>query len=1222
MHHEPIDEKAIFNSARRIAAREERVAYLQQVCGHAPEAMQRIAELLRVYDQENSFLESPPFVPGTTIDSLAVAERSGTLIGHYKLLEQIGEGGFGVVFMAEQQQPVRRKVALKVLKPGMDTRQVVARFEAERQALAIMDHPNIARVHDGGATASGRPYFVMELVKGIPITEFCDQNKLTTRQRLELFVPLCQAVQHAHQKGIIHRDLKPSNVLVSVHDTTPVIKVIDFGVAKALGQELTDKTLFTGFAQMIGTPLYMSPEQAGQSGLDIDTRSDIYSLGVLLYELLTGTTPFTHERLGEVGFDELRRIIREEEPPRPSTRISTLGQAASTLSAQRQSDPKKLSQLLRGELDWVVMKCLEKDRNRRYETASALAADVERYLADEAVQACPPTAGYRLRKFLRRNKGPVLAAAVVVLALMGGVVGTTAGLLKAWRERDAKENARKEAAEQADIAAAVNDFLQKYLLRQVSGWQQADWLLEPDPDLKVRTLLDRAAAGIGERFRDKPLVAAAIHRTIGGAYRDVGEYEQAIRHLTAARELFETHRGTDHPDTLAAMDNLAMAYLRDGRIAEARKLYEQVSEQRAQQLGPDHRDTLTTLHDLAWTYLSAGETADAIEQLERLRDRQSENLGPDHPDMLRTLNHLAWAYRTAGRTADAIPLFEHVRERELRQFGPNHPGTLATLNNLAVSYENAGRIADAVALLEQVRERAVKHLGPDDPGTLNTLNNLAQAYQAAGRPAQALPLAEEALKRRRGKFGPLHPETLKAMSILATIYRDAGRPDEALPLLEEALKGRQDKLGRDHPSTLTSMNNLALAYRDAGRGKEALVLLEEAFQLGKSREGPDHPHTLGKMINLAQQYWDAGWQTRAVALLEEARKLSHARSGPDHPQTLAAMARLADAYRATNRLSEALALFEQTAAKQKAKLGPDHPDTLETLRSLASGYSAAGKTTEAISLFEQVRDAQVKKLGPNHPTIQRTLNDLGVAYWRAKQLDKSIPLFEQLLTVQRKKLGEEHPNTLNTLANLGVNYRDAGQLVKAIRTWEQLHHRARTYSFSRGIGDGLLDAYIRVEKTKEASSLVKENIAAARETLAKNSLPLAAALGRNGFALLRLKAWLDAEPILRECLAIREAKEPDAWTTFYTRSMLGKALVGQKKYAEAEPLLLQGYEGLMEREARIPPVVKIRLTEALEGLVELYDAWEKKDKADEWRKKLAARKEADKKKESGEKSRQ
>ena len=394
-------------------------------------------------------------------------EGPGAAVGPYKLLEQIGEGGFGVVFMAEQTQPVRRKVALKVLKPGMDTRQVVARFEAERQALALMEHPNIAHVFDGGATASGRPYFVMELVRGVPITAFCDENHLGVRERLGLFVDVCQAVQHAHQKGIIHRDLKPSNVLVTLHDDKAVVKVIDFGIAKATGQQLTEKTLFTNFAQMIGTPLYMSPEQAQMSGLDIDTRTDIYALGVLLYELLTGTTPFDRERLRTAGYDELRRIIREEEPPKPSTRLNTLGQAAATVSTNRRSDPKKLSRVMRGELDWIVMKALEKDRNRRYESASAFAADVGRYLADEPVQACPPSAGYRFRKFARRNKTVLatgMALAVAVLATVGSLIGAVTVLADS---KTRIEEEQKETKNALDREKQVNDDLIKSMEREV-----------------------------------------------------------------------------------------------------------------------------------------------------------------------------------------------------------------------------------------------------------------------------------------------------------------------------------------------------------------------------------------------------------------------------------------------------------------------------------------------------------------------------------------------------------------------------------------------------------------------------------------------------------------------------------------------------------------------------------------------------------------------------------
>src|SRR5262245_42014060 len=378
-----------------------------------------------------------------------MTEVPGTIIGPYKLVEQLGEGGFGVVFLAEQERPVRRNMALKIIKPGMDTRQVIARFEAERQALAMMDHPNIAKVYDAGATENGRPYFVMDLVQGVPITDYCDQCNLTTRERLELFITVCQAVQHAHQKGIIHRDLKPTNVLVAMQDGNPSPKIIDFGVAKAVGQRLTEHTLTTAFAQMVGSPLYMSPEQAELSPLGVDTRSDIYSLGVMLYELLAGTTPFDKDRLHDASYDELRRIIREEEPPRPSTRISTLAaDLATTVAERRRTDARRLCEQVRGELDWIVMKCLEKDRNRRYETPSSLARDIERYLHDEPVQACPPSAVYRLKKFVRRNK----IAAAFVLLLVGAVAALAVSNIQTRR------NERRAITESAK-AKAVSDFL-------------------------------------------------------------------------------------------------------------------------------------------------------------------------------------------------------------------------------------------------------------------------------------------------------------------------------------------------------------------------------------------------------------------------------------------------------------------------------------------------------------------------------------------------------------------------------------------------------------------------------------------------------------------------------------------------------------------------------------------------------------------------------------------
>ncbi len=482
--------EAVFFAALEKGSPEERAAYLDQACGDDAELRRRLEKMLAAQSQAESFLERPASAVVATVDQPVLA-KAGTVIGPYTLLEQIGEGGFGVVFMAEQTRPVRRKVALKVLKPGMDTRQVIARFEAERQALALMDHVNIAKVLEAGETSSGRPYFAMELVRGVAITDYCDQNRFSTRQRLELFVTVCQAVQHAHQKGIIHRDIKPSNVLVALYDSAAVVKVIDFGIAKAIGQQLTEKTMCTGAGQLVGTPLYMSPEQADLNGLDIDTRSDIYSLGVLLYELLTGMTPFDKERLRAAGYDEMRRIIRDEEPSRPSTRLSTLGPAAATVSERRQSDPRRLSQLVRGELDWIVMKALEKDRNRRYETASAFAADVERYLHDEPVEACPPSAWYRFGKFARRKRG-ALAMALVIVAALGLATAAIGGSIGwAVRDHDAREAAI--AGDRAMREAALDQQVERDCDEAAALIDGVHWPAAAVPLVRAEKLL--AAAG-------------------------------------------------------------------------------------------------------------------------------------------------------------------------------------------------------------------------------------------------------------------------------------------------------------------------------------------------------------------------------------------------------------------------------------------------------------------------------------------------------------------------------------------------------------------------------------------------------------------------------------------------------------------------------------------------------------------------------------------------------
>ena len=425
-------EESIFALALEKPNPAERLAFVEGACVGNPTLFARVEGLIRSHEEAGSFLKPTTAPASVTLDQGPISERPGERIGPYKLLQQIGEGGMGVVYMAEQERPVRRKVALKIIKPGMDSSQVVARFEAERQALAMMDHTNIARVFDAGTTESGRPYFVMELVHGVPITDYCDANQLTPRERLELFVPVCQAIQHAHQKGIIHRDIKPSNVLVTMYDDKPVPKVIDFGVAKATEQRLTERTLFTQYGALLGTFEYMSPEQSEMNAFGVDTRSDIYSLGVLLYELLTGTTPLEKPRLRQAALGELIRLIKEEEPPRPSVRLSGSGDLPK-IAAARKTDPARLAKLVRGEVDWIVMKCLEKDRSRRYETASGLAHDVERFLKDEPVEACPPSAGYRLRKFARKNKRWLTTAAVIAALLLLSAADGIWLLLRAWR---------------------------------------------------------------------------------------------------------------------------------------------------------------------------------------------------------------------------------------------------------------------------------------------------------------------------------------------------------------------------------------------------------------------------------------------------------------------------------------------------------------------------------------------------------------------------------------------------------------------------------------------------------------------------------------------------------------------------------------------------------------------------------------------------------------------
>jgi serine/threonine protein kinase/tetratricopeptide (TPR) repeat protein len=605
-------EEELFHRALEKPTLAEQLSFLDQACAGQPELRQRVERLRRSHRHEDSFLQTP----ATSDETLS--ENTGTVIGPYRLIEPIGEGGMGTVWMAQQTEPVKRLVAINLIKAGMDSRQVVARFEAERQALALMDHPNIARVLDAGTTSAGRPYFVMELVKGVPITRYCDGQRLTPRQRLELFVPVCQAVQHAHQKGIIHRDLKPGNVLVALYDDRPVPKVIDFGVARATGPQLTEQTLHTGFGAIVGTVEYMSPEQASFNQLDVDTRSDIYSLGVLLYELLTGSTPFTRKELEQSGVLEILRLIREQEPTRPSTKLST-AEGLPTLAANRGTEPAKLSRLVRGELDWIVMKALEKDRNRRYESASAFAADVQRYTNDEPVQACPPSAGYRLRKLMRRNRGLVLAAGLVLLALVGGFIGTTWGLVRAVAaernaivESDAKERARQNEAQQhreaeANFRHALDGV--GYLMGRLEG---PSWPTDPLLQRARQTLSEHALefyrGFLKEESHDPSarLRTAEVYIHIATLFQMRGDHSQTEQNLRKAIAHYaqladEDPENPSYQLGLATSHNILGLELQDqGEFDKATVEFAQAFEffHTARQRIPEHQGLLT---NYAWS---------------------------------------------------------------------------------------------------------------------------------------------------------------------------------------------------------------------------------------------------------------------------------------------------------------------------------------------------------------------------------------------------------------------------------------------------------------------------------------------------------------------------------------------------------------------------------------------------------------------------------------------
>jgi serine/threonine protein kinase len=748
-------------------------------------------------------------------------------IGSYRLLQMLGEGGMGEVWLAEQKTPIRRTVALKLIKAGMDTKAVVARFESERQALALMDHPNIAQVYDAGSTAEGRPYFVMEYVPGLPITEYCDKHRLTMKDRLELFMQVCEGVQHAHQKAIIHRDLKPSNVLVVEQDGKSVPKIIDFGLAKATGQRLTDKTIFTELGVLVGTPEYMSPEQADQHAQNIDTRTDVYSLGVILYELLVGVLPFETKALRAAGLDAILRVIREQEPPKPSTKVRSMGDGSTAAAVRRREEPRTFARHLQGELDWITLKALEKERARRYGSASELSADISRYLRGEPVVAGPATKGYLIKKYAARHRVGMAAVACVLLLIIAFIVTEAVELHRIRLERDRANRER-------DRAARITDFMTGMF--KVSEPSEAR-----GNSITVREILDKASAEIETGLTKDPDMQAQMMSVMGRVYASLGLYSRALPLEQRSLEIRNRVQGPESPEALQSKYAVAWILERQGHYKDAEKL---------------QRQTL---------------------------DVRKRVLGPLHPDTIASMNQLAGILNYEDRYVEAEKLDRQIVDISGRSLGPENPETLNAMNNLADLLDDLDQTAEAEKLHREVVEIRTRTLGPDDPLTLSSVMNLGAVLGHEGKNAEAEKLDRETLEGRRRILGPTHPDTLMAQQNLGFLLDNENRFSEAEKLGRETVEIERRTIGLENPATLDSMYNLAIVLNHEGRRAEAAKLYRETLDVQLRTLGPMTTRSYKTMINLSNVLDTLHRYSEAEQVLNQARDVQRRSSGTDSP---------------------------------------------------------------------------------------------------------------------------------------------------------------------------------------------------------------------------------------------------------------------------------------------------------------------------------------------------
>ncbi len=855
------------------------------------------------------------------------------VIGPYQLLQPLGAGGMGEVWLAEQTRPVRRRVALKLVKAGMDTGEVIARFQSERQALALMDHSSIAKVFDAGSTPQGRPYFAMEYIAGVPITTYCDQRRMTLRQRLELFVQVCEGVQHAHQKAIIHRDLKPSNILVSEVDGKPAPRIIDFGIAKAISQPLTAETLFTQTGAILGTPAYMSPEQAGSSGTDVDTRTDVYSLGVVLYELLAGVRPLDFH---ELVFDEILRRLREQDAPRPSTRLRTLGDQLSTTAQDRGSDPPTLARQLRGDLDAIALKALEKDRSRRYGSPSDLAADIQRYLSNEAVLAVPPSAAYRARKFARRHRGALTTIGAFVLVL---ILAAAVSIRQSIR-------ANSEAA----VAQEVSDFLQNDLLAQASVFAQWGPNAKTDPDLKVRTALDRAAARITGRFQQEPEVEAAIRDTIGQTYMELGLDSEARKQFERALDLRRRAIGAENPETLRTGRRLAAAANGEGRLTQAESLFVQVLKIEGRVLGSEHPETVHSMEGLALIYRDQGKYPQAEALLRRVTRINRRVSGPEDIRTLDCMDKLAEVYYREGDYTKAEALSAQVLEIRRRVLGPEHPDTTVSMSDLANVYLEQGKFGQVEALYGQILEIRRRMMGPEHPFTTAAMNNLAALYAEEGKYAQAEALNSQALEIRRRVLGPEHTETLMSMENLACDYSQQSKYSRAEALFAHILEVERRVMGPESRHTLDTLSDAAFMYQREGKYALAETYAAEVLAARRHNLAPQSAVTMESAADLVLAYLSRRKFAQSEPLAREAVEFDR-KNQPDDWRRFRAESLLGASLAGQRKYAEAEPLLldgYQGMAVRKDRIGVPERYHLDRAREwLVKLYQAWGKPGKA-----------------------------------------------------------------------------------------------------------------------------------------------------------------------------------------------------------------------------------------------------------------------------------